>query len=117
MAIVKSLVDTRIATTKGHVIRIPADTPTHIPDACLEQALLQGCAPVQEQAAAAPAPAEPSDEMSVLDACRIVLQEGDPSDITGDGRPKAYAVARVLGRRVTAEEVIDATSVIEAEVA
>lgn len=114
MAIVESLVDTRIATTKGHIIRIPARTPTKIPDACLEQALMQGCAPVKAEA---PAPAAtPSDEMTVVDACRIVLTDGAPDDITNDGRPKAYAVGRVLGRSVSATDIINAMVTIESEV-
>ena len=114
MAVVKSLVDTRIATTKGHIIQIPAETPTHIPDICLEQALLQGCKEEREEAAK-PAPVAPSDEMTVIDACRHVLTEGEPKEITGDGRPKAYAVSRVMGRSVGADEVIKAMETIEAE--
>ena len=110
MALVRSQIDVRIASTKGHVVHLKAGVPAPIPDELLPQAYAMGCIPVQETVTAsadAPAGDEPSDGMSIDDAVRMILEENDMSKLKAEGTPKTTAV-RALGVKATTAEVNEA---------
>lgn len=135
MPVMKSLRAFRLATLSGHVIQVPANTPVHIPDGVMSQALAEGMVPTDEPIATeavvptAPPPAEPPDlsdadlddpvdedeEPSVdallEDAIRVVLERADPDDFKADGSPKANVVNAELPLHV---DRVSATVVAEA---
>lgn len=117
MTHVLSLRDLRLASTTGHVINIPANTPTEIPAELLTEAYRFGCISVDPETqetqpdVEVKEPGDPLDrEAHVREAIKKVIAAGDPQDIKRDGVPKNYAVTREIEeslRPVTAGEIFD----------
>lgn len=100
---VRSLRDLHLSNTSGHSVNIPANTPTPIPDALWEDAMLAGCikdGAEEEVAAPAPAAVEPpagdDDAAGAADEVRNavlrILARGSEEDLKRDGSPKLKAV-------------------------
>lgn len=112
MPFVKSQIDTRIATTSGHVFLLKAGEPTNIPDECVQVAYMRGCIPVSADAPP-PSPevraqAEPNDEFTLDDAVRLIIEDNDPAKLKTDGTPKVVSVRELLSFDVSVEEVAEA---------
>lgn len=118
MTVVKSLRDVRIASLTGHIALIKANTPTRIPDAILEEALMQGCVPTdetpvlkQEQEPEEPSPQDDgmTFEMALDSALIALINQDDDEDFTKDGRPKVLSAEREMPegfKRPTTSEIV-----------
>jgi hypothetical protein len=106
----------RLATLKGHSVRFEKNTPTHVPNEVVAEAIAIGAIVVDGEEfdvtpKDAPKPnAGPAEaavrEEQILDAINALVMENDRESFTAGGIPKDKAVSGLVGYRVQKSEVM-----------
>lgn len=94
-----------VASKLGHSIRFTAGVPRCVPSVLVAECLAAGCQPAgkstAKKAEASPEPDEPTPEQ-VAKIIRRILDEGDTSKLTTQGKVRIDAIEEELGVRISA---------------
>ena len=100
----------RIASTSGHVVKLPAETTVEIPEAIVSEACARGCVVVgdydPDPEAREPVYGKEAADRKALNEIRILIEhmieDSKPNEWTNEGKPDAKALTRRRsGQRVT----------------
>lgn len=104
--------DFTLNTTKGHSIEFKKGVPTGVPPALYQDALQIGAVdadgkdPVIEDPKAPKVPVDPAERNpKIAEAIELLIEQNDRTDFTAAGAPKADAVGKLTGWKVSAKEI------------
>jgi hypothetical protein len=110
-----SLIDVRVATTKGHVIPFEARKPRMVPADAVQDCMARGCAPtatdkipVQEDVSRAKVEFQGDVRRSMLYlTVKLLAEENDVKNFDSGGYPKSAVIANRLGFEVPRKEIVE----------
>ena len=100
-----------LGTTKGHTIRFKKDTPTHVPDICVPDAVAIGAIGVEgdtnvlpDEEKVAPILSPKERKVKIFEAFTTMKKRADRNDFTASGTPNAKKVATLTGFDLASKE-------------
>ena len=88
----------------GVAVHMHAGVEMEIPQRLVETALAQGCLIVGERIRASSKPVQEPQATPVLDAIRLLVEQGDTTDFSRDALPKVRSIEKILGYDISAAD-------------
>ena len=94
----------RLLSPDSSTLTLEANVPTDIPAKFVQYAIMHDCMPAE-----APKVEPVQSEfvpLSVEDALTAIVEKGDPGDFSAGGLPRPVAVKALIGRAISAREIV-----------